>query len=58
MKNNSKLLEAFDIKEQKTEYKPVKDYDIFKDKELLDKLRNNIISNLIDDKIPDNKMLN
>lgn len=58
MKNNSKLLEAFDIKEQKAEYKPVKDYDIFKDKELLDKLRNNIISNLIDDKIPDNKMLN
>ena len=58
MIKNSKLLEAFDIKEQAPDYKPVKDYDIFKDKDLLDKFRNNIISNLIDDKIPNNKMLN
>lgn len=58
MIKNSKLLEAFDIKEQVPDYKPVKDYDIFKDKDLLDKFRNNIISNLIDDKIPNNKMLN
>ena len=52
------LLEAFDIKEEKVSFKPIKDYEIFKDKELLDNLRNTIISNLIDDKIPDNKMLN
>ena len=32
------LMEAFDIKEQKASLKPVKDYDIFKDKKLLDNL--------------------
>ena len=53
-----KLMEAFDVKEEKVEVRAIKDYDIFKDKELLDNLRNTIISNLIDDKIPDNKMLN
>ena len=52
-----KLLEAFDIEEKKVSIKPVADYDIFKDKEMLDELRNTIISNLIDDKIPDNKLL-
>ena len=52
-----KLLEAFDIEEKKVSTKPVADYDIFKDKEMLDELRNTIISNLIDDKIPDNKLL-
>ena len=52
-----KLMEVFDVKEEKIETKPVKDYDIFKDKELLDNLRNTIISNLIDDKIPNNKSL-
>ena len=52
-----KLMDAFDVKEEKAVIKPVADYDIFKDKELLDNLRNTIISNLIDDKIPDNKLL-
>ena len=52
-----KLLNVFDIKEEKVEVKPVADYDIFKDKELLDNLRNTIISNLIDDKIPNDKSL-
>ena len=52
-----KLMEVFDVKEEKIEANPVKDYDIFKDKELLDNLRNTIISNLIDDKIPNNKSL-
>ena len=46
-----------DRKEEKVISKPVADYEIFKDKELLDNLRNTIISNLIDDKIPDNKLL-
>lgn len=54
----SKLMKAFDIKEEKAAYTPLKDYDIFKDKELLDELRNTIISNLIDDKIPNSKSLN
>lgn len=53
----SKLLEAFDVKEKKVITKPVADYDIFKNKEMLDNLRNTIISNLIDDKIPDDKLL-
>ncbi len=52
-----KLLDAFDIKEKKVINKPVADYDIFKNKEMLDSLRNSIISNIIDDKIPDNKLL-
>ena len=52
-----KLLEAFDVKEKKVSSKAINDYEIFKDKELLDNLRNTIISNLIDDKIPDNKLL-
>ena len=52
-----RLIDEFNIKEEKKEIKMVKDYEIFKDKELLDNLRNTIISNLIDDKIPDNKLL-
>ena len=52
-----KLMDAFDIKEQKVVVKPVADYEIFKDKELLDNLRNRIISNIIDDKIPNDKLL-
>ena len=52
-----KLVDAFDIKEEKVSLKPIKDYDIFKDKELLDNLRNTIISNLIDDKVPNDKLL-
>ena len=52
-----KLNDVFELKEEKVVTKPVADYDIFKDKELLDNLRNSIISNLIDDKIPNSKML-
>ena len=52
-----KLTDVFEVKEEKVVTKPVADYDIFKDKELLDNLRNSIISNLIDDKIPNSKML-
>ncbi|MEG2620869.1 MAG: CpaF family protein [Bacilli bacterium] len=52
-----RLVDAFDIKEEKVSIRPVSDYDVFKDKELLDKLRNTIISNLIDDKVPGDKLL-
>ena len=48
-----RLMEAFDVKEEKVEVRVIKDYEIFKDKELLDSLRNTIISNLIDDTIKD-----
>lgn len=52
-----KLTDVFDVKEEKVVTKPIADYDVFKDKELLDNLRNTIISNIIDDKIPNSKML-
>lgn len=43
------LLEEFDIKEENSK-SFVKDYEVFKDKELLDKLRKEIIEKLIDEK--------
>ncbi len=54
------LSEAFDIKTTKDpkQIKIQSDYDIFKDKALLDTLRNNIIQNLIDNNIPEDKLLN
>lgn len=51
MKKNS-LLDAFDIKRTKTYEKPLTDYEIFEDKNLLDNLRTKIIENLIDNEIP------
>ena len=60
MKKNS-WFEEFEISEQKTNNNYSKsitnDYDIFKDKELLDKFRNTIIQELIDNQIPDEKLL-
>jgi len=60
MKKNS-WLEEFEVLEQdiNTNYsKEVSnDYEIFKDKELLDKFRNTIIQELIDNQIPDEKLL-
>lgn len=41
-----------------TSTKEVSDYEIFKDKKLLDNLRSTIIQNIIDDKVPDEKDLN
>ncbi len=54
---NKNLMDAFDVKEERTVAREIDDYDIFKDKELLDNLRNTIISNIIDDKVPNNKLL-
>lgn len=51
------LIEAFDVKPRKLDTKAVKDYDIFPDKDLLDKLRSKIIQDLIDNNIPEDKML-
>ena len=50
------LTEAFDIKPVQNRTSELTDYEIFPDKTLLDSLRNQIIQNIIDDKIPkDNK---
>ena len=51
------LIEAFNVKPRKLDAKIVKDYDIFPDKELLDNLRSKIIQDLIDNNIPEDKML-
>lgn len=51
------LIEAFNVKPRKLDAKMVKDYDIFPDKELLDNLRSKIIQDLIDNNIPEDKML-
>ncbi len=51
------LIEAFNVKPRKLDTKAVKDYDIFPDKDLLDKLRSKIIQDLIDNNIPEDKML-
>ena len=51
------LIEAFNVKPRKLDTKAVKDYDIFPDKELLDKLRSKIIQDLIDNNIPEDRML-
>ena len=51
------LTSAFDVKTKVNDVKDIKDYDIFPDKGLLDKLRSKIIQNLIDDNIPSDKQL-
>ena len=55
--HKKRLVEAFDIAPKGESIKSLKDYDIFPDKKLLDSLRNKIITNLIDNNIPDDKLL-
>ena len=50
MKNRS-LVDEFNIEHKNEEYSSSNDYDTFSNKELLDKLRNDIIQNIIDNKI-------
>lgn len=57
MKKNS-LLDAFDVERKIKEVKPITDYEIFEDKNLLDNLRTKIIENLIDTEIPKDKSVN
>ena len=54
------LSDAFEIQKKEVSVKDVmtSDYGVFKDKELLDSLRNRVIQNIIDNDIPDNEMLN
>ena len=52
------LREEFELdQEKRAPIKIISDYDIFKDKALLDKLRSNIIQNIIDNKVPEEKLL-
>lgn len=46
------LLSAFEIERQKKSNTIISDYDIFPDKDLLDKLRTKIIENIIDKEVP------
>ena len=59
MKKMSKrsLIDAFDVKPSLVKVDNITDYEIFRDKDLLDTLRNNIIEGLIDENIPDDKLL-
>lgn len=60
MKKNS-WLEEFEIEKENPQDEKVQevknDYEIFKDKDLLDRFRNTIIQELIDNQIPDEKVL-
>lgn len=51
------LIDAFEVKPTSLKVSNISDYEIFKDKELLDTLRTNIIQNLIDENIPEDKLL-
>ncbi len=51
------LIEAFDIEKKTSEDAVINDYDIFPDKDLLEKLRTNIIQNIIDKEVPDGKKI-
>ena len=56
MKKGS-LIDAFDIKDTSLKVDNISDYEIFRDKDLLDQLRTKILENLIDENIPDDKVL-
>ena len=57
MMSKKSLIDAFDVKPTLMKVENITDYEIFRDKDLLDTLRNNIIENLIDENIPDDKLL-
>lgn len=51
------LIEEFDVKPSLVKVEDIDDYNIFSDKNLLDHLRSTIIQNLIDENIPEDKLL-
>ncbi len=51
------LIDAFDVKKAPFKVDNISDYEIFRDKDLLDGLRTRILENLIDENIPDDKLL-
>ena len=50
-------MDAFEVKSTGIKIKNISDYEVFQDKEMLDELRAKIIQNLIDENIPDDKLL-
>lgn len=57
MKNKT-FIDEFNIETSNNDYKNISDYEAFENKELLDKLRNKIIQNLIDNKIENQPNMN
>lgn len=55
--SKTSLIEAFNIERKKTKFNDVSDYEVFPDKKLLDELRVKIVENLIDQEIPEDKLL-
>ena len=55
--NKKSLIDAFEVKPSTLKVNNISDYEIFQDKELLDNLRTKIIQNLIDENIPEDKLL-
>ena len=51
------LVQAFDVKPSTIKANNISDYEVFSDKEMLDSLRSKIIQNLIDENIPEDKLL-
>ena len=51
------LVDEFEIRDSGIKINDISDYEVFGDKELLDNLRSKIIQNLIDENIPDDKLL-
>lgn len=51
------LIDAFEVKPYPLKVENISDYEVFSDKDLLDHLRTTIIQNLIDENIPDDKVL-
>ena len=55
--SKTSLIEAFNIERKKPKFNEVSDYEVFPDKKLLDELRVKIVENLIDQEIPEDKLL-
>ena len=51
------LIDAFEVKNTPLKVNNISDYEIFSDKDLLDQLRTKILENLIDENIPEDKLL-
>jgi len=51
------LIDAFEVKPTLLKVKDIQDYEVFQDKDLLDQLRSRIIQNLIDENIPEDRVL-
>ena len=57
MMSKKSLVQAFDVKPSTIKVNNISDYEVFSDKEMLDSLRSKIIQNLIDENIPEDKLL-